>query len=57
MHEFTVRKALSKIGYKFDANDLTQFEAEYLTAVSGEFSRLESDEIKNASKARGKGTR
>ena len=47
---FTQKKMLAKLGYRFDGNDLTQFEAECYTIIENRFAELNHREQKKASK-------
>ena len=46
VEEFFIRKALSKIGYTFDIEELDCIEGEIFAIIAGEIASHESDEMK-----------
>lgn len=48
VYDYQVRKSLSKIGYRFNDDELTDFEAQYLTFIHSEFDKHKMDDQKRA---------
>ena len=45
--DYINKRTLSKIGYRFDPDDLTDFEVEYLREIHRIFKNLENEDLKN----------
>lgn len=50
VNDYLVKSSLSKIGYQFNSDELTDFEVEYLTEVHHVFNQLDEEEMKKASR-------
>lgn len=46
LYEYNSKKVLAKLGYRFDSNELSVFDAEVYNLIASEISQLESEEIK-----------
>lgn len=53
VEEYSTKKILSRLGYRFDSDDLTDFDVECMTLIASEFAKLEAQEIKSASRKKG----
>jgi hypothetical protein len=50
VYDYLSKKTLSELGYRFDGRELSQFEAEYLSLIHGEFSELKRKKREKESK-------
>jgi hypothetical protein len=52
VYDYNQKKVLAKLGYKFDSNDLTCFDAEIYLIIASEFNKIESEQLKSKSRKR-----
>lgn len=45
--EYLTKKNLSKLGYKFDENELTQFQVDCYNLIANSFAKFERESLKN----------
>ena len=53
VNDYVVRGLMGKMGFKFDPNDLTQFEAAYLMEVHKVYQEIEQNRLKKSFKSKG----
>lgn len=55
VYQYRAAQTLSKLGYKLDANELTDLEVRAFLQIETEFDKLKGDEMKRNSRSRGRG--
>ena len=51
VNDYITRRTLAKLGVTFNGDDISYFEAQYLTYIHSEWTKLENDEMKKQNKA------
>lgn len=57
VEDFLIRKALNKLGYVFDGDNLTAFEVDCLMTIEAQFNKLQELEMKKKKPGKGYGKR